>query len=224
MIIFSLFEQFLIFFNSTRRLTVEKDRDENSPGIVKVSENVVRRLKGEKELPLDFDEQLTKDDINRLWKELQQEKSLLEHQKEHVQEVLQRAFDEGRQVEAKRLQKARKSSEDITSKDTTETENNKIQQERDVASRDEKMLELEYLREKVAQQEKVTTEHFQGAVEEVSKKFSLQSRAPVCQHLHNEVLNCYKQHPTESLRCSQQVKDFIQCVEQSRLMFLQESK
>ena len=34
------------------------------------------------------------DDINRLWKELQREKSQLDHQKQHLQEVLQRAFDE----------------------------------------------------------------------------------------------------------------------------------
>jgi len=209
---------------STRRLTVERDREEGSTGIIKVSENVVRRLRGEKELPLETDELLTKDDINRLWKELQREKSHLDHQKEHLQEILQRAFDEGRQVEAKRLQKESEASEKTSSKDRGDLENQTTQMGRETEKANENLAELHYLREKVAQQEKITSEHFQDAVEEVRKKFSQSSRTPVCQNLHCEVLNCYKQHPTESLRCSQQVREFVQCVEQSRLAFLQESK
>ena len=36
---------------------------------------------------------------------------------------------------------------------------------------------------------------------------------PACQHLKDEVLNCYKQNPRHALNCSQQVQDFLHCVE-----------
>ena len=44
------------------------------------------------------------------------------------------------------------------------------------------------------------------------------TKVPACQHLKNEVLNCYKQNPTQSLKCSQQVRAFINCVEQSQMV------
>ena len=34
------------------------------------------------------------DDINNIWRELQQEKARMKHQEEHLQEILQNAFDE----------------------------------------------------------------------------------------------------------------------------------
>lgn len=44
------------------------------------------------------------------------------------------------------------------------------------------------------------------------------TKVPACQYLKNEVLNCYKQNPTQSLKCSQQVRAFINCVEQSQMV------
>lgn len=44
------------------------------------------------------------------------------------------------------------------------------------------------------------------------------TKVPACQHLKNEVLNCYKQNPTQSLKCSQQVRAFINWVEQSQMV------
>lgn len=38
-------------------------------------------------------------------------------------------------------------------------------------------------------------------------------KVPACQHLKDEVLNCYKQNPRHALNCSQQVQDFLHCVE-----------
>lgn len=38
-------------------------------------------------------------------------------------------------------------------------------------------------------------------------------KVPACQHLKDEVLNCYKQNPRHALNCSKQVQDFLHCVE-----------
>ena len=44
------------------------------------------------------------------------------------------------------------------------------------------------------------------------------TKVAACQHLKNEVLNCYKQNPTQALKCSQQVRDFLKCVELSQMV------
>ena len=46
------------------------------------------------------------------------------------------------------------------------------------------------------------------------------TKVAACQQLKNEVLNCYKQNPTQALKCSQQVRDFLKCVELSQMVSL----
>lgn len=204
---------------STKRLTVERSEEEGTPGIVKISERVVRRLRGEIDLPLKGDEDVTQDDVNKIWQELQHEKARIKHQEEHIQEALQDAFDEGRQVEAKRLRDNRGKLGD---KDVQEVETHwrKLLEEKDAESQTkEKRLseKLSTLEKQISEREEVTVEKFNQAVEETKQKFSVPTRVIACQHLKNEVLNCYKQNPNQALKCSQKVRDFINCVEQSQL-------
>ncbi|KAJ7388235.1 hypothetical protein OS493_039069 [Desmophyllum pertusum] len=119
---------------STKKLTVERSEEEGSPGIVKVSERVVRRLRGQIDLPLQGDEEIGQDDINNIWHDLQQERARLKHQQEHLQEFMQNAYDEGRQVEAKRLKENRGTLGD---KDAQGMENQwrKTLEEKDAESR-----------------------------------------------------------------------------------------
>ena len=44
------------------------------------------------------------DDINTIWKELQHEKVRMKHQEEHLQEILQNAFDEVSYITGQLLQ------------------------------------------------------------------------------------------------------------------------
>lgn len=204
---------------STKRLTVERSEEDGTPGIVKISEKVIRRLRGEIDLPLKGDEDITQDDVNNIWRELQQEKARMKHQEEHLQEILQNAFDEGRQVEAKRLRENRGKLGD---KDAQEMDSHwrKMFEEKDVESktRENRLLDqISTLKKQITDKEEVTVEKFNQAVEETKQKFSVPTKVPACQHLKNEVLNCYKQNPNQALKCSQQVRDFISCVEQSQL-------
>jgi len=204
---------------STKRLTVERPGEDGTPGIVKVSERVVRRLRGQTDLPLKGDEDIGKDDINNIWNELQRERARLRHQQEHIQEIMQNAYDEGRQVEAKRL---RESGGKLGDEGSPEMESHwqKALEEKDAESqtRENKLREqISDLNKKIAEKEEITVEKFNQAVEDTKRKFSQPTKVPACQHLKNEVLNCYKQNPTQSLKCSQQVRAFINCVEESQM-------
>jgi len=204
---------------STKRLTVERSGDDISAGIVTVSERVVRRLRGLEDLPLKGDEDVSQDDINNLWLELQQEKARLKHQHEHFQEFMQSAYDEGRQSEAKKIRENRGTLGD---RDAQEIESHwkNVLEEKDAESRTKEnklQEEMNSLRKKLADKEEITVEKFNQAVEETKRKFSHASKVPACQHLKNEVLNCYKQNPTQALKCSQQVRDFLSCVEVSQM-------
>lgn len=206
---------------STKRLTVERSEDEEIAGIVTVSERVVRRLRGLDDLPLKSDEDVSQGDINNLWRELQQEKARLKHQHEHFQEFMQAAYDEGRQSEIKKI-KENTGVLHIDDQDVQEIEHQwrKTLEEKDAESRireNKLQEEIDALRTKVSEKEDLTIEKFNQAVEETKQKFSQPIKMPACQQLKNNVLNCYKQNPTRALNCSQQVRDFLHCVETSQL-------
>ncbi|XP_029205139.1 MICOS complex subunit Mic19-like [Acropora millepora] len=202
---------------STKRLTVQRSDEGEIGGIVTVSERVVRRLRGLEDLPLKHDDGISQDDINNLWQELQQEKTRLKHQHEHFQEYMQHAFDEGRQSESKRLKENR---DVLHTKDQNveEIENKwrKNFEDQDAKSKmkEAKLLEeINSLKEEIAGREGITIEKFNQAFKETKEKFSQPMKVPACQHLKDEVLNCYKQNPRHALNCSQQVQDFLHCVE-----------
>lgn len=204
---------------STKRLTVERPGEDGTPGIVKVSERVVRRLRGQTDLPLKSDEDISKDDVNNIWNELQRERARLRHQQEHLQEIMQNAYDEGRQVEAKRVRESRGKLGDEGSPEL-ESQWQTVLEEKDAESqtRENKLREqISDLKKKIAEKEEITVDKFNQAVDDTKRKFSQPTKVPACQHFKNEVLNCYKQNPTQSLKCSQQVKAFITCVEQSQM-------
>lgn len=213
---------------STKRLTVQKSDEGEIGGIVTISERVLRRLRGLEDLPINGDEGISQDDINNLWEELQQEKARLKHQHEHFQEFMQHAFDEGRQSESKRLKENRdilhskdQNVEEIEKKDLRKTLEEQVDES---TLREKKLLaEIKSLKEKVTEREDMTIEKFNQAVEETKRKFCQPRKVLACQHLKNEVLNCYKKNPTHALNCSQQVRDFISCVEVLQ-MAPQESK
>lgn len=64
---------------------------------------------------------------------------------------------------------------------------------------------------------RIKTEQFAKAVQEVESKFLKYSGSPVCQDLQDEVFQCYQKNPSEPLNCSKQVKAFTSAVEKARL-------
>lgn len=64
-------------------------------------------------------------------------------------------------------------------------------------------------------EEQVTT-----SLKEVENLFMKATCSPVCQNHQEAVMNCYNDHPQQSLRCAREVEQFTQCVDLSRLVSL----
>ena len=80
---------------------------------------------------------------------------------------------------------------------------------------------LHNLEEKSRSMHKSTNFKFAETVEDVEKQFIRQvSRNPVCVDLQNAVMKCYRNNPNETLKCSPQVKEFLECVDKTRMNVL----
>lgn len=64
---------------------------------------------------------------------------------------------------------------------------------------------------------KLTEEEVIGALKEVEQLFVRASCSPVCQGQQEAVMQCYQDHPCQTLRCSREVDSFTQCVDLARL-------
>ena len=71
-------------------------------------------------------------------------------------------------MESERLQKESKGSEGVTSKDITDVENNMKHKEREIGNRNQDMVELQYLREKVTMVHGVILESLNNKEENVN--------------------------------------------------------
>lgn len=63
----------------------------------------------------------------------------------------------------------------------------------------------------------INEESLHNTIAAVEKLFLKGRQAPICQEPKHAVLQCYKQNPKQSLNCSQEVKSFAQCIESARL-------
>lgn len=55
---------------------------------------------------------------------------------------------------------------------------------------------------------------------DIKKRFAqetIASKKAPCQELKAKVVDCYKKNPTETLKCSDDVKEFLDCVNTSRI-------
>ncbi|PIK47470.1 putative MICOS complex subunit Mic19 [Apostichopus japonicus] len=145
--------------STTRNITMEEDPD---TGMVKVSEDVLRRMLGQEEQPTGFSES----------------DELSPHRIKHIEDKWQSRLNATERKWQERLK-------------TVEDRN--------------------------ANTFEINAEEFKKAAEEVEAKFIKQSHVPICQNLQDEVVKCFTENPTQTLKCSQQVKDFTRCVDQARM-------
>lgn len=64
---------------------------------------------------------------------------------------------------------------------------------------------------------RLSEEEVSNALKEVENLFMKASCTPVCQGQQEKVMNCYQDHPRQSLRCAREVEHFTECVDLSRL-------
>jgi len=80
------------------------------------------------------------------------------------------------------------------------------------------VAKLKELQEKQAELMKNTNDHFKNAVQEVEGKFIDYTASPVCQDLQSKVLQCYQENSGEPLQCSGIVAAFTNCVDRARMV------
>ncbi|KAJ6644664.1 MICOS complex subunit MIC25 [Pseudolycoriella hygida] len=72
----------------------------------------------------------------------------------------------------------------------------------------------------------ILEKEYNAAVDDVRSRFqnaSPQHQLPPCKAFKEKLVACYNQHPAETLMCSQQVTEFMQCVDRHRIKVLDEN-
>jgi len=84
---------------------------------------------------------------------------------------------------------------------------------------------LTHLEQTLQKTNSILEKEYNAAVDDVRSRFqnaSPQHQLPPGKDLKEKLVACYKQHPTETLMCSSQVKEFMQCVDVHRIKILDE--
>lgn len=64
-------------------------------------------------------------------------------------------------------------------------------------------------------------------IAEVKNRFkhsSFANQAPPCQELKSRIIDCYRRNPTETLKCANEVQDFINCINRARVTSIDDKK
>ncbi|XP_071590322.1 MICOS complex subunit MIC19 isoform X1 [Heliangelus exortis] len=220
---------------STRRVTFEADENENITVVkgVRLSDSVIDRMK-EPSSPSGRrphrsgavnDEELKK----RIAEELALERARRDseaHKRRLKQEQMYVRDEFGKLLERERIS----SNEHLTrvilrERAATEEERQKAQRfakqleakDRELKKHDAYYKEqLARLEERSAQFYKVTTEQYQKAADEVSSRFKRYESHPICTDLQDKILQCYRQHPQETLSCSALASQYLHCVNHAK--------
>lgn len=200
---------------SNRKITVVNDE---VAGVIKISDSVVRRLKGEIER-----EREAKSSHQPAHAKQQNEDSELP--KSSINDTL---------PSTKEMQV---SSKDTTSPSSGNKEKNEsnhyghLMEEAHLTSlkiRQEKEAEIQRVQEHWRNQLLNLTEHYsklaeqteaeyRAAVEDIQRSFSKESFNDVCSEQKGCVLKCYKENKDKPLFCANEVKEFASCVDKFRI-------
>lgn len=84
---------------------------------------------------------------------------------------------------------------------------------------------LSQLEQTLQKTNSILEKEYNAAVDDVRSRFqnaAPQHQLPPCKDFKEKLIACYKQHPNETLMCSQQVAEFMQCVDRHRIKILDE--
>lgn len=84
---------------------------------------------------------------------------------------------------------------------------------------------LTQLEQSLQKTNSILEKEYNAAVDDVRKRFANaapQHQLPPCKDFKEKLIACYKQYPNETLMCSQQVVEFMQCVDRHRINILDE--
>lgn len=86
----------------------------------------------------------------------------------------------------------------------------------------EKLVEEKNILEnKVTLREQEIQQEFDKSVNDVQQRIRPLEQSQICTESQAKVLECYKQHKKQPLKCAREVKEFVDCVQETRLKFMQ---
>ncbi|XP_028407963.1 MICOS complex subunit MIC19-like [Dendronephthya gigantea] len=188
---------------SSRRVTVNNE-DDDTIGVVKISESLLHE---DKEKPAKSQENFTAEDVKKLYDELVEKKRELDEQQERIDDLLQDAFQQGRN-------EGNRNTPSFVDENLRKTLEDK-EREFDEIRKKTQFYQQEQLK-KSAEAEREVLKEFDNAISEMQGKYSEKKVEPVCTSLQHHVVDCYLENKNSSLKCSQLVRDYVNCVEQSR--------
>ncbi|KAL7046243.1 hypothetical protein ACKWTF_002522 [Chironomus riparius] len=74
---------------------------------------------------------------------------------------------------------------------------------------------------------KILEKEFNDTIAEVKNRFkhsSFANQAPPCQEFKSRIIDCYRKNPTETLKCANEVQDFMNCINRARVAAIDDKK
>ncbi|XP_002158792.3 MICOS complex subunit MIC19 isoform X1 [Hydra vulgaris] len=212
--------------STTRRIALQRSDD----GTIQITENVLAHLKGKKsESTLNGSQQHSVEEF---------------YNEDELKEMLEQAYRKGQESEYKKsvhdidllkqkLEEREKSlneehthklqeienywKEKLSMQDNQEVESYKKLAEEKEAKLVEKEAELDNVKNELHKKLVNLSDEFDRGVKEIEDKINPLQQKSVCNESLGLVLSCYKANNGKPLRCSQEVKDFMNCVQETRV-------
>lgn len=74
---------------------------------------------------------------------------------------------------------------------------------------------------------KILEKEFNDTIGEVKNRFkhsAFANQAPPCQEFKSRIIDCYRKNPTETLKCANEVQEFMNCINRARISAIDDKK
>jgi len=172
----------------------------------------------QKQMLSTFQEDLSteKESISAKYQALVQEQDTLDVEKRSLGEMKGDLSNERQSLEDLRLRLHEE-------KESLSAEKARLEEEYSVVSK-EKMSLQDKQREidgQLSQRERELNNEFEQISSEVDRKIRPLQASTICSESQASVLECYRSNKKQPLRCSKQVQDFVNCVQESRVKMME---
>jgi len=203
---------------SAHRVSISREREDEAFNIVRISEDAIRTLRGERIRPPDTQTiEITKEEPQKTVPVIDDKlKFALNEERLLTQRLRQDLLQSQQQLKElkKKLEALEHEGKEATL-DAAVIETDKVKKA-EVYYREK----LNELLERERERELEATKIFKQRVEELQQRFLKYSCHTACAEVESKVLQCYLQNPRQPLRCSRDGDEFIQCVDEYRAKML----
>jgi len=199
---------------SAQRVAISREREDEAFNIVRVSEDAIRTLRGER-TPTAVEEstKIVSGGDEKLKSALEDERLLTQR----LRQDLLRQQLELRELNKKLFALERDAKDATLTSFTAEADGIGLKVKQAETFYRQKLDEL-LARERQRQEE--ATKTFKDSLERLQQRFLKYSCHTACADTESKVLQCYLQNPRQPLQCSREGDEFVQCVDEYRAKML----